>query len=123
MTDAKKDVKEGAGQRPNFKPETKVLTEAERIQAEKVVEGFEAICRSQPNDYDSLQILLEIHYKLGNHDDVLLVRKKLVRAYIEDAQFSSAIMECEVILEHNPDDADAKRLMAEIRQRCDPEPE
>jgi len=58
---------------------------------------FEVITQSQPNDYQSLEILKEAYAKLGRETDVISVSKRVAKAYVAMGQFSSAILEYESI--------------------------
>jgi hypothetical protein len=73
------------------------ITEEENQQLLRTVEMFEAITESQPDDYQSLEILKEAYSKLGRKDDSLTVSKKLAKVYLTHGQISQAILEYEGI--------------------------
>jgi hypothetical protein len=96
---------------------TSQLTETETQQLLRTVEMFEAITESQPEDYQSLEILKEAYSKLGRRDDTLRVAKKLAAAYVELGQISQAILEYEGILQESPDDATAQQALADLESK------
>ena len=92
-------------------------TEEELQQLARTVEMFEAITISQPGDYQSLEILKEAYVKLGRHDDVCRITKKLAAAYAQGGQISQAILEYEGILQRFPNDQDVLNALAELESR------
>ena len=84
----------------------------------QTIEMFEVITQSQPNDYQSLEILKEAYLKLGRQQDVLNTSKRIAQAYVHLGQLSSAILEYETILQQFPDDADALAAMADIESKA-----
>lgn len=86
-------------------------------QLRRTVEMFEAITESQPDDYQSLEILKEAYAKLGQHDDLRRISLKLARAYQQVGQLSQAILEYEGLLQRNPHDAEARAALAEIESK------
>jgi len=83
----------------------------------RTVEMFEAITDSQPDDYQSLEILKEAYSKLGRQPDVRRVALKLAHAYRQVGQVSQAILEYEGLLQSNPDDAEARAALAELEAK------
>src|SRR5438046_3151672 len=49
---------------------------------------FEVITRTQPDDYQSLEILKEAYGKLGRRDDSLLTSRKLAEAYFNVGSYA-----------------------------------
>jgi len=94
------------------------LNPGEVTQLQQTIEMFEVICQSQPQDYQSLEILKESYSKLGNDAKVVETSKRIAKAYVELGQLSSAILEFETILQRHPDDADARAAMAEIENKA-----
>ncbi|MCS7048287.1 MAG: hypothetical protein NZ483_03200 [Verrucomicrobiae bacterium] len=86
-------------------------------QLRRTVEMFEAITESQPDDYQSLEILKEAYAKLGQHDDLRRISLKLASAYQQVGQLSQAILEYEGLLQRNPNDAEARAALAEIESK------
>jgi hypothetical protein len=79
---------------------------------------FEVITQSQPQDYQSLEILKEAYLKLGRPDDAVRTSKRIANAYVQLGQLSSAILEYETILQRDADDKDALAGMAEIENKA-----
>ncbi len=79
---------------------------------------FEVITQSQPQDYQSLEILKEAYSKLGREQDVIGTSKRIAQAYVQMGQLSSAILEYETILQHFPDDPDVKAALAQIESKA-----
>jgi len=96
-------------------PET--LTESEKAQLEQTIEMFEVIAQSQPNDYQSLEILKEAYAKLGRDKDAVFTAKRIAQAYILLGQLTSAILEYESILQRYPNDTEAQKALADIETR------
>jgi tetratricopeptide (TPR) repeat protein len=94
------------------------LTAAEEAQLNQTIEMFEVITQSQPQDYQSLEILKEAYSKLGREDDVINTSKRIAQAYVQMGQLSSAILEYETVLQCNPDDPDVKAALAEIESKA-----
>ena len=79
---------------------------------------FEVITQSQPQDYQSLEILKEAYVKLGREDDALNTSKRIAQAYMLMGQLSSAILEYESIVQRFPDDADAHLALEELEAKA-----
>lgn len=79
---------------------------------------FEVITQSQPQDYQSLEILKEAYHKLGRENDVINASKRIAQAYVLMGQLSSAILEYESILQRCPDDADVLTALSEIENKA-----
>src|SRR5688572_23194330 len=94
------------------------ITPSEEAQVLQTIEMFEVITQSQPNDYQSLEILKEAYLKLGRHKDVIGTSKRIAQAYVLMGQLSSAILEYETILQRYPEDPDVLAALAEIETRA-----
>jgi tetratricopeptide (TPR) repeat protein len=94
------------------------LSPNEEAQLQQTIEMFEVITQSQPNDYQSLEILKEAYYKLGRHTDVVSTAKRIAQAYFQQGQLSSAILEYESILQLFPGDPDVQAALAEIESHA-----
>jgi tetratricopeptide (TPR) repeat protein len=94
------------------------LTSAEEAQLAQTIEMFEVITQSQPQDYQSLEILKEAYAKLGRDADVVQASKRIANAYVLMGQLSSAILEYESILQRYPDDAEAQSALKEIESKA-----
>jgi len=97
---------------------TTVLSQSEEAQLAQTIEMFEVITQSQPQDYQSLEILKEAYSKLGRESDVINTSKRIAKAYVHLGQLSSAILEYETILQRAPDDADVQAALREIESRA-----
>src|SRR5712664_1733985 len=52
---------------------------------------FEAITQTQPEDYQSLEILREAYTKIGRHDEALRTSRKLAEAYFNAGSYTPAL--------------------------------
>ena len=94
------------------------LTTSEEAQLSQTIEMFEVITQSQPQDYQSLEILKEAYSKLNREKDVIQTAKRIAQAYAQSGQLSSAILEYETILQHSPDDPDVQKALKEIENKA-----
>jgi hypothetical protein len=94
------------------------LTPSEEAQLAQTVEMFEVITQSQPQDYQSLEILKEAYSKLGREDDVIGTSKRIAQAYVQMGQLSSAILEYETVLQRHPSDKDVQTALKEIESKA-----
>src|SRR6476659_11383043 len=97
---------------------TSSLTANEEAQLNQTIEMFEVITQSQPQDYQSLEILKEAYSKLNRVDAVVQTSKRIAEAYVQFGQLSSAILEYESILQRLPDDPDVKAALARIETKA-----
>lgn len=79
---------------------------------------FEVITQSQPQDYQSLEILKEAYSKLGREKEVVGTAKRIAQAYVQMGQLSSAILEYETILQRCPDDSDVQSALKDIESKA-----
>lgn len=94
------------------------LNPGEEAQLTQTIEMFETITQSQPQDYQSLEILKEAYLKLGKPNEAVKTSKRIASAYVHLGQLSSAILEYETILQRDADDKDALAAMAEIESKA-----
>ncbi len=94
------------------------LTASEEAQLQQTVEMFEEITKSQPQDYQSLEILKEAYQKLGRDTDVANTSKRIAQAYVLMGQLSSAILEYESVLQRCPDDPEVLAALHEIENKA-----
>ena len=94
------------------------LNPGEEAQLRQTIEMFEVITQSQPQDYQSLEILKEAYLKLGLESEVIQTSKRIAQAYVQLGQLSSAILEFETILQRHPEDRDAMQAMAQIESQA-----
>lgn len=93
------------------------FTQGEEAQLAQTIEMFEVITQTQPQDYQSLEILKEAYSKLGRESDVTITAKRIAQAYVLAGQFSSAILEYETILQNNPDDPEVQEALKQIESK------
>src|SRR5580658_8209733 len=94
------------------------LNPGEEAQLRQTIEMFEVITQSQPQDYQSLEILKEAYLKLSMEKEVILTSKRIAEAYVQLGQLSSAILEYETILQRHPEDKDAMTAMSQIESKA-----
>ena len=94
------------------------LSQGEEAQLLQTIEMFEVITQSQPQDYQSLEILKEAYFKLNRPKDVINTSKRIAQAYVQLGQLSSAILEYETILQRYPEDPDVLAAMKEIESKA-----
>src|SRR5208283_1185040 len=94
------------------------LNPGEEAQLRQTIEMFEVITQSQPQDYQSLEILKEAYLKLGMEKEVIATSKRIGQAYVQLGQLSSAILEFETVLQRHPDDKEAVAAMAQIESKA-----
>ncbi len=93
------------------------LSEEEHRQIVQTIEMFEAITQTQPDDYQSLEILKEAYQKVGKHDESLRVSRRLAEAYFNVGSRTNAMQECEAILTKDPNAPDILAMLGEIETR------
>jgi tetratricopeptide (TPR) repeat protein len=93
------------------------LSAEEHSQILQTIEMFEAITQTQPEDYQSLEILREAYTKIGRHDDALRTSRKLAEAYFSAGAYTPALQQCEVILTREPNAPEILAMLGEIEQR------
>src|SRR6267143_6453413 len=94
------------------------LTNGDESQLQQTIEMFEVITQSQPQDYQSLEILKEAYFKLGREKEVVATSKRIAQAYVQLGQLSSAILEYESILQRYPDDPDVQAALSGIESKA-----
>jgi len=93
------------------------LSEEERSQIVQTIEMFEVITQTQPDDYQSLEILKEGYRKIGRLDDAFRVSRRLAEAYYNVGSYTLALQECEVILLKEPNSPEILALQGEIENK------
>src|SRR6266699_1408972 len=78
---------------------------------------FEAITQTQPDDYQSLEILREAYQKVGRHEESWRVSRRLAEAYFNVGSHTDAMQECEAILAKDPNAADILAMLGEMETR------
>jgi tetratricopeptide (TPR) repeat protein len=93
------------------------LSEEEHSQILQTIEMFEAITQTQPDDYQSLEILKEAYQKVGRQEDFVRVSRRLAEAYFNAGSHTNAMKECEAILLQEPNAPDILAMLGEIETR------
>ncbi len=93
------------------------LSEEERSQILQTIEMFEVITQTQPDDYQSLQILKEAHQKLGKTAEALRASRKLAEAFFNVGSFALAMQECEAVIAQEPNAPEMLAMLGEIEAR------
>jgi hypothetical protein len=93
------------------------LSEEERSQIVQTIEMFEVITQTQPDDYQSLEILKEAYQKVGRSADSLKASRRLAEAYFNAGSYALAMQECEVILLKEPSAPEILAMLGEIETR------
>ena len=96
------------------------LSSEEYAQILQTIEMFEVISQAEPGDCQSYDILKEAYLKIGQTEAALSVSRKLAEAYLHMGLYSSALLECEGILQQRPESSDIVALMGEIESRTHP---
>jgi tetratricopeptide (TPR) repeat protein len=94
------------------------LSQSEIAQLMQTIEMFEVITQSQPQDYQSLEILKEAYSKLDREKEVVATSKRIAQAYVQLGQLSLAILEYETILQRYPDDPDVQAALRQIESKA-----
>jgi len=90
------------------------LSEEERSQILQTVEMFEVITQTQPDDYQSLEILKVAYQKLGKTVEATKVSRRLAETYFSAGSFSLAMQECEAVLAAHPGAPEILAMIGEI---------
>src|SRR4051794_7183347 len=78
---------------------------------------FEAITQTQPDDYQSLEILKEAYSKVGKTEEALKVSRRLAEAYFNVGSYTLAMQECEAILVKEANAPDILAMLGDIEAR------
>lgn len=89
----------------------------DQAQILQTIDMFEVITRTQPDDYQSLEILKEAYSKVGRHDDALRVTRKLAEAYFNAGSYALAMQECEALLQQEPNAPEILAMLGDIETR------
>ena len=93
------------------------LSEEEHSQIVQTIEMFEVITQTQPDDYQSLEILKEAYQKVGRHEESLRMSRRLAEAYFNVGSYTLAMQECEVILLKEPNAPEILAMLGDIETR------
>ena len=78
---------------------------------------FEVITRTQPDDYQSLEILKEAYQKVGRATDSLKTSRRLAEAYFNVGSYTLAMQECEMLLGQDPNAPEVLAMLGDIESR------
>src|SRR3954453_11754911 len=78
---------------------------------------FEVITQTQPDDYQSLEILKDAYTKIAKPEEALRISRKLAEAYFNGGSYTLAMQECESILLRNPSSPEILAMLGEIETR------
>ncbi len=92
-------------------------TQSDEAQILQTIDMFEVIARTNPDDYQSLEILKEAYGKLGRQPEALKVSRKLAEAYFNAGSYALAMQEFEVLLQHEPNAPEILAMLGEIEAR------
>ncbi|TAK57836.1 hypothetical protein EPO17_00845 [Patescibacteria group bacterium] len=96
------------------------VSPAEEQQLLQTIEMFEIITKTQPLDYESLEILRQAYMKLGRNEDELRTLRRLVQARqaLVDVQMKKAVQaviaQCQAALDRFPDDPELKAISEKL---------
>jgi tetratricopeptide (TPR) repeat protein len=93
------------------------LSEEEHSQIVQTIEMFEVILQTQPDDYQSLEILKEAYQKVGRTTDSLKTSRRLAEAYFNSGSYTLAMQECEAILVKEPNAPEILAMLGDIETR------
>lgn len=93
------------------------LSEEEHSQIVQTIEMFEVITQTQPDDYQSLEILKDAYNKIAKPEEALRVSRKLAEAYFNGGSYTLAMQECESILLRSPNSPEILAMLGEIETR------
>ena len=93
------------------------LSEEEHSQIVQTIEMFEVITQTQPDDYQSLEILKEAYQKVGRAADSLKTSRRLAEAYFNVGSYTLAMQECEGILLKEPNAPEMLAMLGDIETR------
>ncbi|HVF72188.1 MAG TPA: hypothetical protein VM940_11330 [Chthoniobacterales bacterium] len=83
----------------------------------QTIEMFEVILQTQPDDYQSLEILKEAYRKVGRVEDSLKTSRRLAEAYFNTGSYTLAMQECEAILVKEPNAPEILAMLGDIETR------
>ena len=93
------------------------LTEEEHSQIVQTIEMFEVITQTQPDDYQSLEILKDAYEKVKQPAEALRISRRLAEAYFNVGSYTLAMQECEVILLKEPNAPEILAMLGDIETR------
>ncbi len=99
----------------NSSPPT--ITSEEQEQILQTIEMFEVITQANPKDTQSLEILKEAYQRVGKDADSLKTARQLADVYVEQGQYSAAMLEYEALLQRQPGQPEVVAALAEVEEK------
>lgn len=96
---------------------TTQISVEEREQINQTIEMFEVITQANPNDCQSLEVLKEAYWKIDLQDKAVETTRKLAETYVNQGQYSSAVLEYEGILQRDPENPEIVALLGEVEAK------
>lgn len=93
------------------------LTSEEQEQLLQTVQMFEVITQANPQDVQSMEILKEAYFKLGQPKDGLGVARRLAAVHMDLGFYSGALLEYEFILQHEPGDTSIIEALGQVEEK------
>ena len=93
------------------------LTPEEREQILQTIEMLKTITEANPDDYQSLEILKDAYWRIEDQREGLAITRKLADTYLRLGQYSSALLEYEGILLHEPDSVEVRVLLEDLETK------
>jgi tetratricopeptide (TPR) repeat protein len=93
------------------------LTSEEQEQLRQTIEMFEVITQANPQDTQSMEILKEAYFKLGQSAEGLAISRRLADTHMELSQYSGALLEYEYILQHDPENTEVIAALGQVEER------
>lgn len=94
-----------------------MLAPEEQEQILQTIEMFEVIVQANPQDAQSMEILKEAYLRLGMKSEAKAMLRQLATTHLELEQFSSAMLNYEDLLKHEPDNPEILAAMSEVEER------
>jgi tetratricopeptide (TPR) repeat protein len=92
-------------------------TQSDEAQILQTIDMFEVIARTNPDDYQSLEILKEAYGKLGRTKESQRVSRKLAEAYYNAGSYALAMQEFEALLQQEPNAPEILAMLGEIEAK------
>lgn len=93
------------------------LSADEQEQLRQTIEMFDVITQANPQDTQSMEILKEAYFKLGQVKDGLGTSRRLADTYMDLSQFSGALLEYEFILQQEPENTDVIAALGQVEEK------
>jgi tetratricopeptide (TPR) repeat protein len=93
------------------------ITSEEQEQILQTIEMFEVITQANPKDTQSLEILKEAYQRVGRDEEALKTARQLADVYVEQGQYSAAMLEYEALLQRQPGQPEVVAALAEVEDK------